>query len=261
MNIEIHDSIKAQKFTNIFQHIKLFTDCINITFDKNQIYVQAMDSSHIVIFEIYLPRAWFCNYSFPEGETSYVLGLNASVLYKILNTRDKSQQISIEYSENKSDKLFIHFSHSDPTIFDKHFELPLMDIESDVLGIPEFTSNIIIKMPSSNFASIVNTMQIFGDTLQFQCEEDKMKIVSNTTETGNMAVDIDNEALESYSLEDDEPLNVSFALYKMHDICMFSKIAEEIEIFLTSNYPIKINYDIGQDAKLVFYLAPKICEE
>ena len=116
-------------------------------------------------------------------------------------------------------------------------------------------------MPSSDFASIVNNMQIFGDTLQFQCEENKMKIVSNSSETGNMAVDIDKDVIQSYSLEDDEPLHVSFALYKMHDICMYSKIAEEIEIFLTANYPIKINYDIGQDAKLVFFLAPKINED
>ena len=261
MNIEIHDSAKAQKFSNIFQHIKLFTDSINLTFDGKQLYVQAMDSSHIVIFEIYLPSLWFCKYSFPKGNSSFVIGLNATFFYKILNTRDKSQHLSIEYSEDVSDKLFIHFTHPDPKIFDKHFELPLIDIESDLLGIPDFSSNIIIKMPSSDFASIVNNMQIFGDTLQFQCEENKMKIVANSSETGNMAVDIDKDVIQSYSLEDDEPLHVSFALYKMHDICMYSKIAEEIEIFLTANYPIKINYDIGQDAKLVFFLAPKINED
>jgi hypothetical protein len=76
-----------------------------------------------------------------------------------------------------------------------------------------------------------------------------------------MEVDIENKILDNYELEGNDALKVSFALFKMHDICMYSKLANEIEIVLTYNYPIRITYDIGDDAKLVFYLAPKINDE
>ena len=261
MNIEIHDNTKSQKFCSIFQHIKLFTDCINITFDKKQLYIQAMDSSHIVIFEIFLPSSWFCKYTFLDNQESVVLGLNAGILYKILNTRDKSQHTILAYSVSNSDKLNIHFSHEDPNIFDKHFELPLMDIESEMLGIPEFESNVTLIMPSSDFSSVVSSMQIFGDTIEFHCQEEKIQIVSSSSEIGKMEVDIENKILDNYELEGNDALKVSFALFKMHDICMYSKLANEIEIVLTYNYPIRITYDIGDDAKLVFYLAPKINDE
>ena len=38
MKLQISDHGRAEIFTNLFQHIKLFTDYINITFDKEKMY-------------------------------------------------------------------------------------------------------------------------------------------------------------------------------------------------------------------------------
>jgi hypothetical protein len=43
---------------------------------------------------------------------------------------------------------------------------------------------------------------------------------------------------------------------------MYSKLAKDIEIKLTRDFPMKITYSLGdENSKLVFYLAPKINDE
>jgi len=52
MNIIIRNPQKAECFSALFQHIHMFTDHINIIFEKEKMYLQSMDSSKVSIFEI-----------------------------------------------------------------------------------------------------------------------------------------------------------------------------------------------------------------
>ena len=66
MNIHITNIQKSEIFTSIFQHIRLFTEHINITFSKERMYLQSMDSSRVSIFELILPAEWFDIYDFDK---------------------------------------------------------------------------------------------------------------------------------------------------------------------------------------------------
>ena len=153
MKLQISDHGRAEIFTNLFQHIKLFTDYINITFDKEKMYIQTMDSGRVSIFEIYLPKAWFDIYEFNVQE-NIVMGINANVLFKVLNTRHKQQEVNIVFQEG-SDILNIHFTNDDKSIFDKHFELHLMEIDTELLQIPNFESDVDISIPSTTLQQLL----------------------------------------------------------------------------------------------------------
>lgn len=261
MNIEIVDPSRAEKFCNLFQHVKLFTNHVNITFYEDRMYLQTMDSSRVSIFEIYLPNEWFNTYDYTHDEPIN-LGLNADILFKVLNTRDKQQNLQLVFDPEQSDKLLIHFVSDNKKIFDKHFEIPLMEIDVELMNIPEFESDADIMIPSSNFAEIINQLQIFGDTIEFKCTEEQIQLCSISSESGKMMADIDIDELTSYSITEDNTMNISFSLSRLHNICMYNKISKEVEILLTENYPMKITYQLDEDdAKMVFYLAPKIGDD
>lgn len=44
------------------------------------------------------------------------------------------------------------------------FEMKLMDIDSEHLGIPETEYSTIVKMPSSEFQRIIRDLSVLGDT-------------------------------------------------------------------------------------------------
>mgnify|MGYP003343455604 CR=1 FL=1 len=187
------------------------------------------------------------------------MGVNATLLYKILSTREKSQETQIIFDSNDEDKLFIHFVSEDKAVFDKRFELPLVDLDMETMDIPTMDSNAEFSIDSVNFANIVNQLKLFGDTMDIECSEKKIELKSVSEGAGKMAVDIQFDELSEYSINEGETVNLSFSLNMLHNICLYYKVSKEVHVHLTKDFPMKIIYYLGDEhTKLVFYLAPKI---
>ena len=102
MNIIINNTQKAELFAHLFQHIKLFTEQINICFESERMYIQTMDNSRISILEIVIPKDWFHEYTVTESIT---IGINVNIFYRVLNSREKAQQLRISLTDKDTDKL------------------------------------------------------------------------------------------------------------------------------------------------------------
>jgi proliferating cell nuclear antigen PCNA len=260
MNISLKSSDKADKFAYIFQHIKLFTEQINVMFENERVYIQAMDSSRVSIFEIEIASEWFDTYA-RANEGNICLGLNASILYKILNTRDKSQELSINYNEEDSDKLEVCFKGGNKSVFDKHFSIPLIDIDEQLMEIPQNDSHAEISLNATNFANVVSQLKLFGDTVDISCSEEQILFCSNSPESGTMTVEISMDDLDEFAINDGADLKLSFSLSHLHNICMYHKICKDVEIKWINEFPMQITYNIDNSmVKLRFYLAPKFSD-
>jgi proliferating cell nuclear antigen len=262
MNISIQQIQKAECFAGLFQHVKAFTEHINIMFEKDRMYIQTMDSARVSIIEMILPAGWFDVYEH-KNPTTITIGVNSTILFKILNSREKTQNIQIEYKEDGGDKLFIYFTSENTLEFDKRFEIPLIDIECELMGIPEIEHQAEFTVSSQHFSAIVNQLQMFGDCVNIECSEDKIMLSSNSQDQGKMLVEIKIEDLTSFIIDENGSMNLTFSLNYLHNICLYNKLAKEIEVKLTPNYPLQIIYDLGtivggEKAEIKFYLAPKI---
>lgn len=261
MNFSISNPVKAEHFSSIFQHLKLFTDPINIRFESTGIYVQTMDTTHVSIFELNIPNSWFDNYCH-KGGSVILIGVSSSLLFKILNTRDRVQSILFSYDPEKEDKLSIQFKCNEKIeakgIYDKHFEIPLMNISEEHMAIPEIDYQAEITIPSSTFSSIIQQLKLFGETIDISCNEEKIVLCSNSMENGQMFVEIKIDDVEEFSINEGENLEVSYSLNILNNICLYHKIAKNIDIKLCNDYPMRISYDLGEGATVRFYLAPKI---
>lgn len=260
MNITINNSIKADIFSIIFQHIKAFTEHVIIMFEKDRVYFQSMDSARISVFELFIPSTWFDHYELQQ-EGSVPIGVSSTLLFKILNTRDKGQLVQLSYDPTSEDKLCIHFTSEDKTVFDKHFELPLVDLDTELMGIPDMECNAEFSISSASFANIISQLRLFGDTLDIECSEDKIELRSLSDGSGKMSVDIQIDELSEYSINEGEHIHLTFGLNMLNNICLYHKIAKEVNIKLIKDYPMQVVYYFGDDdTKLIFYLAPKITD-
>lgn len=280
MEIYIQTPQKADTFVSLFQNIKQFTEPINLFFEKERMFVQTMDSAHVSILEISLPKDWFDEYSATgEGEEAghIVVGLNVSVLSKILATREKSQTIRILYDMENLDRLFLHFVSENRSIFDKHFEIPLLDIDTNLMAIPVTDYQAEFSIASATFANIVNQLKMFGDTMEIHCSEDKIILYSNSPESGKMFVEVKMDDLSEFAIEENKRLELSFSLAYLHKICMYHKLVKDMEVKMSNDMPMKIVFSLedtssskegneteGEDntnemaARMTFYLAPKM---
>jgi proliferating cell nuclear antigen PCNA len=265
MNIQIHDAAKAELFVSIFQHVPKFTEHVNLMFEKDRFYVQSINSSHVIIMEVVLPASWFDIYSVLPDIT--MIGMNSSLFYKVLKKREKTQKIHLECENAEAELIQVHFSsenNTDKTIFDKHFEIPSINIETDLVAIPDMDHQAEFILDSDAFSSLITQLKDFGDSLEIECSEEKIELCANSSENGKMLTRIPIEDLSEFAIEDGEKIRSEFALKYLHDICSYKGICKKIEISLSREFPMRIVFQLGTspevEAKLVFFIAPKMAD-
>jgi proliferating cell nuclear antigen PCNA len=278
MNIQIDDPIKSELFVAIFQHIPKFTEHVNIMLEADRFYVQSINSSHVIIMEVVLPAAWFSVYSvLPEIA---MIGMHSSLFYKVLKKREKHQKIHLECLDGNVDNIQVHFTASassnteDKTVFDKHFEIPSIDIEAELVAIPEMEYQAEFVLSSDAFANLISQLKDFGDALEIECSEEKIELRANSSENGRMLTSIPIEDLAEYAIEDGEKIVSEFALKYLHEICSYKSISKQVEISLSRDFPMRILFRLGGSSKgeeeegekvdvepkLLFFIAPKMAD-
>jgi proliferating cell nuclear antigen PCNA len=246
---------KGDVFVRCFQHMKTFTESINITFNYDHMYVQCMDTSMILIMELKIPALWFDAYKVDQPIT---IGLMTSLWSKVLSIRADTQTIYLN-TEDCEDHLSVLFKgEQSKSSFDKSFEVPLVSIDRGLLNISEMEFSAEFSLPSTTFGSMVNQLKQFGDNLFIECTEEHIQLIADSQEFGKMKTHIPIEELEEYAIDEGQIVTSSFGLRMLHNICLYQKIAKNINIGLTANYPMKIEYNIEDNAELVFYIAPRI---
>jgi proliferating cell nuclear antigen PCNA len=260
MNILINDPVKSEIFAGIFQNLRIFTDNISIHFEKTQVYIQTMDHSRVSIIELKIPAAWFNEYTHTHP-TDIIIGINSSIMYKILNARDRSQSIQVVYESDTADSLSIHYVGGEKIIFNKSFTVPLVDLETDMMTIPPIDYEAEFVIPSNIFTSLIHQLKTFGDSLDVECTENKIVLCSNSIDSGKMNVDINIDDLSAYSIVEGEELKMSFSLTYLNNICAFNKLSKDMEIRICNNYPMCVVFNLTDEASLTVFLAPKISDD
>ena len=256
MNISINDLYKVDIFITLFQNLKSISELVNVSFSPERMYIQTMDSAKVSILEIALPKEWFCEY---ECVVPITLGIHANILYKILSARDKTQSINIEYSDEE-DRIFFHMSSNDKSIFDRRFECPLIDIDTELMEIPVEDYQVELSLPSANFSLLVSQLSKFGETLEFHCSETLIQLVANAVDSGSMKVEVKIDDLSSFSIEEGQEVVLSFGLQYLTSICQYYKVSKDIEIKLHADYPLLIEYHLNDNGIIKYYLAPKMAD-
>jgi proliferating cell nuclear antigen len=279
MDFKITDESKIETFTTIFQTIKGIAEYIVIYFNDEKMFVQTMDASKVSVLEVSIRSSWFDFYSCQYDNVK--IGINTNVLHKILSSKEKSQTIHFEYSmeDGNEDKLLVNMlstledppssKNEDPkvlkntkNVYDRYFEVPLVNLENDIMEIPDIDYEAEISLPSVNFAILIHQLKGFGDVLNIQCNENDIQFISKSLENGSMRVEIKIDELTGFSIIEGENINVLFGLQYLNTISSYSKIAKIVELKIRRNYPIRIDYmfggEEGEQGSVKYFLSPKL---
>ncbi len=144
------------------------------------------------------------------------------------------------------------------------FDLKLMDIDSEQLGIPDSEYEVVIEMPSAEFKRICSDLATIGDTVNISAQKDHVKFsASGDIGTANVMIRphaaADSEA--KTTIQVDSPVAQDFALRYMNSFSKASPLADQVVIKLSNELPIVVEYIIENVGKLGFFLAPKIEED
>jgi len=245
----------------VFEAIKDLCTDVNIDCNESGMSLQAMDSSHVSLVSMLLRDTGFEHY---RCDRSMSLGINMGSVSKIFKICGNDDIVTLK-AEDEGDTIMFTFESSDQERI-SDFELKLMDIDSEHLGIPETEYKCQVKMPSSEFQKICRDMSAFGDTMTINCSKDGIKFtVSGDIGTGNVVLkpktDAD-KAEDNVELEVHEPVNLNFALRYLNYFAKATPLSGVVTIQLSPEVPLVVDYALSNadTGHLRFYLAPKIDE-
>ena len=142
------------------------------------------------------------------------------------------------------------------------FELRLMDIDSEQLGIPDTEYAATVKLPSSEFARIVRDLASIGDTVVISVTKDGVKF-STTGDAGSANVTLKQHSAadakdEATTVECSEPVTLSFALRYLNSFAKAAPLSPSVTLSMSKELPIVVSFQLEQLGQVSYFLAPKL---
>lgn len=261
-----------QQFCDIIANCKHLCEFITLSFSEEGIYSQGMTLDHCSIFELTIGSNWFQDYEWDKEKDATDVSLSTEFLSKIIQTRQSSQYLVIEYSGNP-DSISIRFASSISNgrnqEFPKQFSLPLIDVDVEKLNIPDMEYSAEFGIGSKALQVSNEQLSLFNETLTVHCSEEEIYLRSHGTE-GELKVTLFNENCDhitEFSIEEELSLTLDFSIKHFNTFCRFLKLSDNINLGFKKDTPMKFEYVMDEDKPtdekltLVFYLAPKIMDD
>ncbi len=250
--------VQGRVFKQVIDAIKDLVQDANIDCSEEEMSIQAMDSSHVSLVHVTLRSEGFDLYRCDRGIS---LGFNSANMSKILKCSGNDDIITLK-AEDTADALTLMFeTESQDRVAD--FELKLMDIDSEAMGIPDTEYKCIIHMPSGEFQRIIRDLQVIGDTCIIACTKEGVRFsVQGDIGNGNVLVKANSAEKdeERVQIDMEEPVELTFALRYLNFFTKATALGGTVILSLSPEVPIVVEYPIGESGEIKYYLAPKIDE-
>ncbi|GJE96300.1 proliferating cell nuclear antigen [Phanerochaete sordida] len=145
----------------------------NFECNDEGINLQAMDNSHVALVSVKLNATGFKRY---RCDRPMPLGVNLTSLTKVLkcakdddlctlSAADDADVLSLTYEARNTDRI-------------AEYDMKLMDIDSDTLGIPDTDYDARVTMPSSEFSRIVRDLSQLGESVRIEVSKEGVRFAS-----------------------------------------------------------------------------------
>ncbi|NXX53451.1 PCNA protein, partial [Scopus umbretta] len=218
------------------------------------ISLQSMDSSHVSLVQLTLRSEGFDTY---RCDRNIAMGVNLSRWFYL----GGGGQNKFRLIASQKHLVKLCFVSSDQEKV-SDYEMKLMDLDVEQLGIPEQEYSCVVKMPSAEFARICRDLSHIGDAVVISCAKDGVKFSANG-ELGNGNIklsqtsNVDKEE-EAVTIEMNEPVQLTFALRYLNFFTKATPLSPTVTLSMSADVPLVVEYKIADMGHLKYYLAPKI---
>ena len=201
-----------------------------------------MDSSHVSLVSLIIPSDDFDVF---KCEKPITLGLNLNSFYKILKCSSNDDSIFISSSDVSDILIIIFESINNDRI--SEFELKLIKIDTEPLGIPETEYSATISITSSEYRRISSEMITLGDTMQIGISKEGIKFEVEG-DIGKATVFLkqmekENE-VDVVKINISEPVKMGFALRYLNSFSKATPLCEKITLKLCKDFPLQLEFKV-----------------
>ena len=240
-------TIQASAVKAVFEVLKDIINDVNVYFTPKGVHILTLDTARVTLVHMTLGAENFEEYDCP---TDVIAGLNMSNVHKLLKSVSGQDTLTLKVSGR--DVMDILIENSVKKSF-TNFRLKLLEINEDVLNLPDIHMDVISTMPSIDFQRITRDMSNLSNEMTIIRDENRLELSC----MGDFA---DQKTVLDFP-ESVKRTGNTFSLKYINLFTKATNMCSSVQLMQDSNnenMPIIFRYTIANLGDLRFYLAPKI---
>ena len=216
------------------------------------IEIVASDRAVVAIVYFFLSKDAFSEYKVDEEKK---IGLNLVNLIQILKRASPEDKVKLKLEGNKLHIVLIGSST-------RSFTLPLIDVskeeEPDINKLQTGFS-AVFSMDSNVLNSGIEDAELITDSIVFTLRKDMFSLkAEGDSSSAHLELEPGSGSLQIDDMG--EPIRSRYSIDYLKKMLKPRKMAEKINMQMATDYPLKIEYNVPDKAKLSFILAPRVEE-
>ncbi len=232
----------------VIDSLHILVDEVSLKITDESVSTRCMDLSKVALVELYMPREMFVKY---ECDKEHIVGLNILDLKSRVKRASANDELTISYNDELK-MMEIIIQGASKRIF--RFRT-LTTVEGYLERVPKVQFTAKAKLLSETFTNMVLDSEIVSEELILKATEKKF-IAEAKGESGETIVELEKESEGLLELNVQEEATSRYKIDMLKNMVKGAKISETVDVYISNNLPLKIEYVIPGGGKLAYYLAP-----
>jgi len=240
----------ARVWKNLLTAISTLIEEADFEVAPDSIKLRSMDPSHVAMVDFELQSSAFESYS---CTAPLKIRMNTNSMLKLLRRVGSDEHLEIVYDEATKK---IEMTLKGKLL--RKFTMPTLEPAEEEVPTPKLTFNTRIKMLASGLRDMIEDSQAISDTVRLESTAEKF-IVNASGELSSAVIELEKGSEALLDLEVKEPSKATFNLNYLTEIIKAGSTASEVvTVEYATNMPVRIQFEMPQQGRLQYYLAPRI---
>lgn len=219
---------------------------------EDGIHLIAADPAMVALVDFKIEKDVFETYDLDE-ETK--VGLNLENFNSILRRANSGDTLTFEVKEDES-KFYITMEDSST----RDFSLPILNLsEDDIPSTDQLDFDVTAELETSVLENAIKDAMVVGDSVTISSDGDSLTIEAEGDQS-NVKFNI-QEGSEGLMEIDGSQCKSMFSLDYLNSITGAKKLSDTLQLRLGNDFPMRLNFEVPEKARLSFVLAPRIEED
>ena len=217
--------------------------------DTEKVSLLATDPANVAMIDFKLLHGAFAEFSV---EKPVDLSVSLENLKAILKRAKPEDSLTLTLDDVKN-RLRVELIGTNR----RTFNLALIDRDQEDHKWPSLNFSASVSLPAARFDDAIADMGVVSDSVALLAEAEKFTVKSEGT-VSDAKVELPVTGESSIELNDGESVVAKYALSYLTKMASGSKLADNVLISFSPDYPLRLKYTVPNKLELGFILAPRV---
>lgn len=243
----------ARLFKNLITAISTLIDEATFNLTQEGISLRAMDPSHVAMVDFEWPKTAFEGYTCDQPTK---LCVSLSEVLKLLKGAGADESVEISLDE-QTKRLNVQLKGK----YTRTFSMVTLEPSGEEAPIPKTGFNVKAKLTTECLKRSMDDSAIFSDHVRLEASPEKFVMLA-AGDVGSAKIEWEKESEALLGLDVKEESKATFSLSYLAEIIKAASTTSAVAtVEFSTNMPVRLDFELPQGGKLVYYLAPRIESE